>query len=91
MDDSAKQSESPALAPDEVHPLVAYRKRHGLTQQALASQLDVARGTVARWETGRRIDDELLPRVSDRTGISRGALRPDLARLLEEKPAGQLQ
>jgi len=87
----ANQSESPALAPDAVHPLAAYRKQHGLTQKGLAAQLDVARETIARWETGRRIDDELLPRVSDRTGIPRGVLRPDLARLLEEKPAGARQ
>jgi transcriptional regulator with XRE-family HTH domain len=73
------------LAPDiAVHPLVAYRKRRGLTQKGLAEELRVARETVARWETGRKIDDDLLARVSERTGIARGELRPDLARLLGE-------
>ena len=70
-----------------MHPLVTYRKQHALTQKGLAAYLEVARETVARWETGRRIDDELLPKVSERTGIPRGALRPDLAKLLDEKPS----
>lgn len=82
-------TDGPPLAPDVVHPLVTYRKRRGLTQKDLAAELDVARETVARWETGRRIDNDLLPRVSERTGISRGALRPDLAKLLDEKPAAE--
>lgn len=64
------------------HPLVAFRKERKLTQKALAALLEVARETVARWETGRKIDDDLLPRVAERTGISRGNLRPDLAALL---------
>jgi len=85
--DMTNQTDGPSLAPDVVHPLVAYRKQHGLTQKGLAVQLDVARETVARWETGRRIDDDLLPMVSDRTGIARGVLRPDLAKLLDEKSA----
>ena len=84
----ANQIEGPDLAPDDVHPLVAYRRQHGLTQKALGSQLDVARETVARWETGRSIHDKLLPRVAGRTGISRAALRPDLAKLLEEASSG---
>ncbi len=70
-----------------VHPLVAHRKEHKLTQRALAAQLDVARETVARWETGRKIDDDLLPRVSERTGIARSVLRPDLVLLLGAEPA----
>lgn len=78
------QSAEATLAPDAVHPLVAYRKQKGLTQKGLAAELDVARETVARWERGRRIDDDLVPRVSERTGISRGSLRPDLAKLLDE-------
>lgn len=78
------QPDGLSLAPDVVHPLVAYRKQRGLTQKGLAVELDVRRETVARWETGRRIDDDLLPRVSERTGIARGVLRPDLAKLLDE-------
>lgn len=83
------QSDGASLTPDVVHPLVTYRKQHGLTQKGLAAHLDVARETVARWETGRKIDDDLLPKVSERTGISRSVLRPDLARLLDEKPASE--
>lgn len=83
------QPDGPPLAPDVGHPLVAYRKQHGLTQKALAKHLDVARETIARWETGRPIDDDLLPMVSERTGIARRVLRPDLAKLLDEKPASE--
>jgi transcriptional regulator with XRE-family HTH domain len=73
---------------DKVHPLVAYRKQRGLTQKGLAAHLDVTRETVARWETGRRIDGTLLPKISDRTGIPRGVLRPHLAKLLAAPAEG---
>lgn len=87
--DMANQINDPGLQQQEVHPLAAYRKRHGLTQKDLAAQFEVARETVARWETGRKIDDALLPRVADRTGIARGVLRPDLAKLLNEADGEQ--
>jgi DNA-binding XRE family transcriptional regulator len=75
----------PTLVPDAVfHPLVVYRKRYGLTQKGLAAKLDVARETVARWERGRPIDTDLLPRVSQQTGIAKNVLRPDLAKLMDE-------
>lgn len=81
--DAPNHPEAPALAPEmEVHPLVAYRKQRKMTQNGLAELLNVARVTVARWEGGRKIDDDLLPRVSERTGIAPGTLRPDLASLL---------
>jgi transcriptional regulator with XRE-family HTH domain len=82
------RSDAPSLAPDTVHPLVTYRKQRGLTQKGLAAHLDVTRETIARWETGRRIDGTLLPKVSDRTGIPRGVLRPDLAKLLDARAEG---
>jgi DNA-binding XRE family transcriptional regulator len=85
--DMANQSSEPSLAPEAEHPLVTYRKSRDLTQAQPADELDVARETVARWETGRRIDDKLLPRVSERTGIARGVLRPDLAVLLGTEAA----
>lgn len=82
----------PTLAPDVVfHPLVIYRKRHDLTQKGLAAQLDVARETVARWERGRPIDTDLLPRVSERTGIPKHVLRPDLAKLMDEAAKAEVQ
>ncbi len=72
---------------DDTHPLKTYRESQQppLTQGQLADILDVDRVTVARWETGtRKIDDELLPLVSQVTGIPKVYLRPDLARLLEQ-------
>ncbi|MCR6734474.1 MAG: helix-turn-helix domain-containing protein [Afipia sp.] len=69
----------------DLHPLVAYRKENGLSQDALAEALEVARMTVWRWEAGeRKIDTELLPRVAERTGIPARVLRPDLAEMLSE-------
>lgn len=68
---------------EATHPLRAYRKANNLTQQQLAEKLDVARTTVARWENGdRKIDDDLVSRVSERTGIVKQELRPDLALLM---------
>lgn len=87
------QISGPALAPDVGHPLVVYRKQHSLTQKGLAAQLDVARETVARWETGRRIDDDFLPMISERTGISQRELAvAHLDAAADEKlPAGSAQ
>jgi transcriptional regulator with XRE-family HTH domain len=68
---------------DSIHPLKIYREAKRLTQEDLAGLLGVARTTVARWETGSRvIDDDLLAKVSQVTGIPKPVLRPDLAKLL---------
>jgi transcriptional regulator with XRE-family HTH domain len=73
--------------PAPMHPLRAYRDRHGLTQLALARELGVSNITISRWETGmRRIDGALLAEVAQKTGIARDALRPDLAALLQPPP-----
>lgn len=70
---------------DGTHPLRRYREDRGLTQDALAKELGVTSVSVSRWETGaRKIDDDLLPRVSEKTGITKALLRPDLAALLEQ-------
>lgn len=67
------------------HPLRQYRKAKGLTQEALGKELGVHSVTVSRWETGARlVDRELVPVVSEKTGIPRRELRPDLAGLLNE-------
>jgi transcriptional regulator with XRE-family HTH domain len=67
------------------HPLKDYREANGLTQEALAGELGVSSITVSRWETGaRKIDPELLGAVSEKTGIPKRELRPDLADLLHE-------
>lgn len=63
--------------------LKAYRANRGITQDALAKELGVHSLTVSRWETGeRKIDDELVPKVSEITGIPALELRPDLAALI---------
>jgi transcriptional regulator with XRE-family HTH domain len=65
-----------------ISPIAAFRMGRNLTQAALGQMLGVSRETIARWETGaRRIDPELVPLVSKRTGIPKGVLRPDLAEL----------
>lgn len=67
------------------HPLKAYRAEKSLTQDALAKELGVTHITVSRWETGaRKIDTDLLPKVSEKTGIPKRQLRPDLSELLDE-------
>lgn len=40
------------------------RTRRGLTQKALAIELDVAQPTVARWEKGRRPEPEFFDRIA---------------------------
>lgn len=69
-----------------IHPLQAFRERQEppLSQGELADLVGVARETVNRWESGaRKIDEEKLPIVAEKTGISRAELRPDLAALLQ--------
>lgn len=56
-----------------------------LTQDQLAALLGVSRATVNRWENGiRKIDEEKLPEVAEKTGIAPALLRPDLAKLMRE-------
>lgn len=65
-----------------VHPLKTFRESFDppLSQQQLAELLNVQRETVNRWESGaRKIGEESLPIVSERTGIAPAHLRPDLA------------
>lgn len=69
---------------EATNPIRAYRQENGLTQKQFADLCDVARTTVARWETdARKIDTEKVPKVSEVTGIPRSVLRPDLAELLQ--------
>lgn len=72
---------------ESVHPLKAFRENQDppLSQQQLAAFLEVSRVTVTRWEAGKRkIDEEQLPKVSEKTGIPKTVLRPDLADLMRE-------
>ena len=69
---------------ETVPPLRAYREKQEppLTQDQLAELLGVSKPTVSRWETGeRRVDIDLIPKISEVTGISPAELRPDLASL----------
>ena len=71
---------------DATHPVKAYRDEHNLTQDGFADLIGVTRTTVARWETdGRKIDTELLPTITAKTGIPAKVLRPDLAELLRDE------
>lgn len=69
-----------------VHPLKEFREGHNprLTQADLAERLGVEKSTVWRWESDKRkIGMDLLPRVSEVTGIAPWDLRPDLADLMK--------
>lgn len=56
-----------------------------MTPAALAKLLGVSRPTVFRWETGaRKIGVDSLEAVSQKTGIPKRELRPDLFEKLEE-------
>jgi transcriptional regulator with XRE-family HTH domain len=73
------------IATADPHPLQAYRKEHGLTRAELARKLEVTRMAIWRYETRTRlIDRELLTRFSERTGLSKSLLRPDLAELMAD-------
>ena len=77
---------------ESLHPLKRYRDEQvpPLTQDDLAGLLGVSKASVSRWETGaRKIDDELLPKVAEVTGISKAELRPDLAALLKQPEAAE--
>ena len=70
---------------ESIPPLKAFRENHEppLSQGELAGLLKVARETVTRWEAGsRKIDEQLLAGVAEKTGIPPRELRPDLAELL---------
>ena len=76
-----------------VTPIPALREfREGqeppLSQREAAALVGVARETWARWEAGRRrVDDDKLPLVAEKTGLSREVLRPDIARLMLSEAA----
>lgn len=72
------------------HPLKSFRERQDppLSQGDLATLLGVQRATVWRWEAGaRKIEDDKLTMVSEKTGIPPGELRPDLAELMNPSPS----
>lgn len=51
--------------------LKAARKAHGYTQQSLADALNVSKGAIAMWETGKREPSlEKLSEISDLLEVS---------------------
>ena len=67
----------------------AYRKAKGLSQQELASQLNVVRQTVSKWEKGLSVpDSEMLLTLADALGVSVAALLGESV-LSEEAPTLQ--
>jgi transcriptional regulator with XRE-family HTH domain len=65
--------------------LKTYRKDKKLSQKAAAESVGVFRETWARWESGaHKISAERLPVVSEKTGIPKRELRPDLAEVMRE-------
>ena len=63
--------------------LVRYRKRKGLTQEALANLLNVTPQAVSKWENGSYPDGDLLPRIA-------GVLEVSLDVLFGLKPEEQI-
>lgn len=72
---------------DSSNPLKTFRENQTprLSQAGLAKLLGVSRPTAHRWETGaRKIGPDSLSTVSEKTGIPKRQLRPDLAEKLED-------
>lgn len=67
-----------------------HRQNTGLTLDAVAAQFKVNRTTILRWESGTSpIPDDRLEEIEGVTGISRHALRPDLAALFAQAPKAE--
>lgn len=51
--------------------VAALRRRHGLTQEALAEQLQVTGKAISKWETGKGYPDiSLLPKLAKALGVT---------------------
>ncbi len=79
--------------------LISLRKENGLSQAALAEQMDVARQTVYRWESGEAVPTpDNLRRLSELYDVSIGCLIDDGVELpsaavavMERPEAGKAQ
>lgn len=64
-----------------------HRQNTRLTLEAVAAQFKVNRTTILRWENGTSpIPEDRIEEIEAATGISRHALRPDLAALFASAP-----
>ena len=54
--------------------IAALRKKRGLTQEQLGSQVGVSAQAVSKWENGGAPDVELLPALADRLGVTRQSI-----------------
>jgi transcriptional regulator with XRE-family HTH domain len=62
-----------------VHPLRAWRLRHGLTQKELAAMLGIHYSNITYWETGERPIPPLRAwKIQKALGIRVEVLRPDI-------------
>jgi transcriptional regulator with XRE-family HTH domain len=62
-----------------IHPLRAYRLRHGLSCAELAKALDIAEPTLRSFENGHRVvSAETAVEIERRIGVTRQRLRPEL-------------
>jgi transcriptional regulator with XRE-family HTH domain len=63
----------------KVHPLRAWRLRHGMTQGELAKMLNIHTSNLTYWETGRRPIPALRAwKIQKQLGIRVEVLRPDI-------------
>ena len=69
-----------------LHPITAYRQKHGLTKAALAAKMGCTYVSLIRWERGEPISLEWLPKIMEATGIPGPLLRPDIAAMMGVKP-----
>lgn len=68
--------------------LQTYLEKDDVKQVALARRLHVTRWTIRRWSKGTTpIPVDVLPRLSDATGIPISDLRPDLANVFGGRAA----
>lgn len=54
--------------------LTEYRRRHGLTQRALAEQLNIGKSAISRYEQGRIPEPLVMQKIVSATG---GAVTPN--------------
>jgi transcriptional regulator with XRE-family HTH domain len=67
------------------NPVKSYRLRAGMKVRQLAEKWGTSFATLSRIENGmQRIPENLLPVISEATGISPAELRPDLVKRSEK-------